>query len=61
MNTIFNWVMNMSADDYFRLKVIGSLVGVALVPVVVVASVVIAYFDFKVKRERRERLLRRLR
>lgn len=61
MDTIFNWVMNMSADDYFRLKVIGMIAGVLLMPVAAVVGTVIAFRDYKVKRERREKLLSRLR
>lgn len=60
MDTIFNWVMNMSADDYFRLKFIGSLVGVALVPVAFVVGAVIGFRDYKVKLKRREEMLSRL-
>ena len=61
METVYNWVMSLTADDYFRLKVIGMIAGGLLLPVVMVVSVVVAYLDAKVKRERREKLLSRLR
>lgn len=61
METVYNWVMNMSADDYFRLKVMGMIAGVLLMPVAAVVGTVIGFRDYKVKRERREKLLSRLR
>jgi hypothetical protein len=61
METVYNWVMSLTADDYFRLKVIGMIAGVLLMPVAAVVGTVIAFRDYKVKRERREKLLSRLR
>lgn len=61
METVYNWLMSLTADDYARLRVLGVIAGVVMAPVVVVVSVVVAYLDLKVKRERRERLFRSLR
>ena len=61
METVYNWLMNITADDYARLRVLGVIAGVALLPVALLLAVVNAYLDAKVKRERRERLFRSLR
>lgn len=61
MDTIFNWVMSLTADDYARLRVIGMIAGVLLMPVAAVVGAVIGFLDYKVKRERRERLFRSFR
>lgn len=61
METVFNWFMNITADDYARLRVIGMIAGILLMPVAAVVGTVIAFMDYKVKRERREKLLSRLR
>lgn len=61
METVYNWLMNITADDYARLRVIGMIAGVLLIPVVAVVGTVIGFREYKVKRERREKLLSRLR
>lgn len=61
METVYNWVMSLTADDYARLRVIGMIAGVLLMPVAAVVGAVIGFREYNVKRERREEMLSRLR